>query len=74
VNISPSSILKIIKIKILKSKSKKSLNYKNNSGIEIPTLLLLSSLIQTLLSALEFHQIMPFGSWALPPVGNCTLP
>jgi hypothetical protein len=74
VNISPSPILKIIKIKKLKSKSKKSLNYKNNSGIEIPTLLLLSSLIQTLLSALEFHQIMPFGSWALPPVGNCTLP
>ena len=33
-----------------------------------------SSFIQTILSALEFHQIMPFGSWAIPPVGNYTLP
>ena len=33
-----------------------------------------SSFIQTLLSALESHQIIPFGSWALPPVGTCTLP
>ena len=30
--------------------------------------LLSSSFIQTILSALEFHQIMPFGSWAIPPV------
>lgn len=30
--------------------------------------LLLSSFIQTILSALELHQIMPFGSWAVPPV------
>ena len=36
--------------------------------------LLSSSFIQTILSALEFHQIMPFGSWAVPPVGNRTLP
>jgi hypothetical protein len=36
--------------------------------------LIFSSFIQTLLSALEFHQIMPLGSWALPPVGNLTLP
>jgi hypothetical protein len=74
VNISPSPNIKNNKNLKIKIKIKKSLNYKNNSGIEIPTLLLLSSLIQTLLSALEFHQIMPFGSWALPPVGNCTLP
>jgi hypothetical protein len=33
-----------------------------------------SSFIQTVLSALEFHQIMPCGSWALPPVGDFTLP
>lgn len=33
-----------------------------------------SSFIQTVLSASEFHRIMPCGSWALPPVGNCTLP
>ena len=33
-----------------------------------------SSFIQTILSALEFHQIMPFGSRAVPPVGNHTLP
>ena len=35
---------------------------------------ILSSFIQTLLSASEFHRIMPCGSWAVPPVGNCTLP
>jgi len=34
----------------------------------------LSSFIQTILSASELHRIMPFGSWALPPVGNHTLP
>jgi hypothetical protein len=28
----------------------------------------------TVLSASEFHRIMPYGSWAVPPVGNCTLP
>ena len=33
-----------------------------------------SSFIQTLLSASEFHRIMPCGSWAVPPVGNYTLP
>jgi hypothetical protein len=33
-----------------------------------------SSFIQTVLSASESHRIMPCGSWALPPVGNCTLP
>jgi hypothetical protein len=33
-----------------------------------------SSSIQTLLSASEFHRIMPYGSRALPPVGNFTLP
>jgi len=33
-----------------------------------------SSFIQTVLSASEFHRIMPCGSWAVPPVGNCTLP
>ena len=33
-----------------------------------------SSFIQTVLSASEFHRIMPYGSWAVPPVGNCTLP
>ena len=33
-----------------------------------------SSFIQTILSASEFHRIMPCGSWALPPVGTCTLP
>ena len=26
------------------------------------------------LSASEFHRIMPCGSWAVPPVGNRTLP
>ena len=31
-----------------------------------------SSFIQTVLSASEFHRIMPCGSWAVPPVGNCT--
>ena len=30
--------------------------------------------IQTVLSASEFHRIMPYGSWAVPPVGNRTLP
>lgn len=34
----------------------------------------LSSFIQTVLSASELHRIMPCGSWAVPPVGNCTLP
>ena len=33
-----------------------------------------SSFIQTVLSASEFHRIMPYGSWAVPPVGNRTLP
>ena len=33
-----------------------------------------SSSIQTVLSAPESHRIMPFGSRALPPVGNHTLP
>ena len=33
-----------------------------------------SSFIQTVLSAPESHRIMPFGSRALPPVGNLTLP
>ena len=33
-----------------------------------------SSFIQTILSASEFHRIIPCGSWAVPPVGNCTLP
>ena len=33
-----------------------------------------SSSIQTILSASEFHRILPCGSWALPPVGNCTPP
>ena len=33
-----------------------------------------SSFIQTVLSASESHRIMPCGSWALPPVGNFTLP
>ena len=33
-----------------------------------------SSSIQTVLSAPESHRIMPLGSRALPPVGNCTLP
>ena len=36
--------------------------------------LLSSSFIQTILSALEFHQIMPFGSWAIPPVGITPCP
>ena len=35
---------------------------------------LISSFIQTVLSASEFHRIMPYGSWAVPPVGNHTLP
>lgn len=36
---------------------------------------LISSLIQTVLSVLESHQISRFrGSRTLPPVGNCTLP
>ena len=34
----------------------------------------ISSFIQTVLSASESHRIMPYGSWAIPPVGNCTLP
>ena len=33
-----------------------------------------SSFIQTILSASESHRIMPCGSWAIPPVGNRTLP
>ena len=33
-----------------------------------------SSSIQTILSAPESHRIIPFGSRALPPVGNHTLP
>ena len=33
-----------------------------------------SSFIQTILSALELHQIIPFGSRALPPVENFTPP
>ena len=33
-----------------------------------------SSFIQTILSASESHRIMPYGSWALPPVGIYTLP
>ena len=33
-----------------------------------------TSSIQTLLSALESHQFMPYGSRALPPVGNFTPP
>ena len=35
---------------------------------------ILSSFIQTILSASESHRIMPCGSWAIPPVGNRTLP
>ena len=35
---------------------------------------ILSSFIQTILSASESHRIMPCGSWAIPPVGTCTLP
>jgi len=31
---------------------------------------ILSSFIQTILSASESHRIMPFGPWAVPPVGN----
>ena len=30
--------------------------------------------IQTILSVLESHQIMPSGSWTIPPVRNFTLP
>ena len=33
-----------------------------------------SSSIQTILSASEFHRVMPCGSWAIPPVGTFTLP
>lgn len=33
-----------------------------------------SSFIQTILSASELHRIMPYGSRAVPPVGNHTLP
>ena len=33
-----------------------------------------TSSIQTVLSALESHQILPFGSRAIPPVGNRTQP
>ena len=33
-----------------------------------------SSSIQTILSAPEFHRILPFGSRAVPPVGNRTPP
>ena len=33
-----------------------------------------TSSIQTLLSALESHQFMPYGSRALPPVGNFARP
>ena len=33
-----------------------------------------TSSIQTLLSALESHQFMPYGSRALPPVGNFAPP
>ena len=40
----------------------------------VRVLRLVSSFIQTVLSASEFHRIMPYGSWAVPPVGNCTLP
>ncbi len=44
----------------------------------IPELILypnhFSSLIQTILSAPESHRIMPYGSRAVPPVGNYTLP
>jgi hypothetical protein len=36
--------------------------------------LIVSSSIQTILSAPESHRIMPYGSRAVPPVGNCTLP
>ena len=36
--------------------------------------ILFSSFIQTILSASEFHRIIPYGSWALPPVGIFTLP
>jgi len=32
-----------------------------------------SSFIQTILSASESHRIMPYGSWAVPPVGNFLL-
>ena len=35
---------------------------------------ILPSFIQTILSASESHRIMPCGSWAIPPVGTCTLP
>ena len=44
-----------------------------SDGVTVVSLLL-SSFIQTVLSASELHRIMPYGSWALPPVGNCTLP
>ena len=40
----------------------------------VRALRLVSSFIQTVLSASEFHRIMPYGSWAVPPVGNHTLP
>ena len=40
----------------------------------VQALRLVSSFIQTVLSASEFHRIMPYGSWAVPPVGNHTLP
>ena len=33
-----------------------------------------SSFIPTVRSASEFHRIMPYGSWAIPPVGNCAPP
>lgn len=36
--------------------------------------ILFSSFIQTILSASEFHRIIPYGSWALPPVEIFTLP
>ena len=44
------------------------------AGKGIVILRLVSSFIQTVLSASEFHRIMPYGSWAVPPVGNRTLP
>ena len=61
------------------------LNIKTLKWITIPEPLILhsfiskstvlsSSLIQTILSAPESHQIIPLGSRALPPVGNLTLP
>ena len=40
----------------------------------VRALRLVSSFIQTVLSASEFHRIMPYGSWAVPPVGNRTPP